>query len=69
MFENHPGFEEAPILRISEKPEWITGNSISVEACLGDGKCPPMERSVLGCRVERKCSLNQSSRRLPVSPM
>ena len=25
------------------KPEWITGNSISVVACPGDGKCRPMK--------------------------
>ena len=62
MFENHPGFEEVPIWSISEA-------SISVEACAGDAKCRPKGRSVLVCRAERKCSLNRSPRRLPVSPM
>ena len=28
---------------VYRKPEWMTGNSISVEACPGDGKCHPMK--------------------------
>ena len=39
MFENHPGFEEAPINGLSRKPEWITDTGTSVEACPGDAKC------------------------------
>ena len=54
---------------VSWKPEQITDTSISVKACLGDAKCQPTGRSVLVCCVEHKCSLNQSPRRLPVSPM
>ena len=54
---------------LSRKPEWITDTSISVEACPGDAKCRPTGRSLLVCRVESKCSLNRSPRRLPVSPM
>ena len=44
---------------VSRKPEWITDTSISVEACPADAKCRPTGRSVLVCRVERKCSLNR----------
>ena len=54
---------------VSRKPERITDTSISVQACLGDAKCRPTGRSVLDCRVERRCSLKRSPRRLPVSPM
>ena len=38
----------------------ITDTSILVEACPGDAKCRPIERSVLVCRAKRKCSLNRS---------
>ena len=54
---------------VARKLEWITDTSISVEACPGDAKCRPTARSVLVCRVERKCSLNRSPRHRPVSPM
>ena len=38
MFENHPGFEEAPILGIPEA-RVVTDTSISVEACPGEDRC------------------------------
>ena len=55
MFENHPGFEEAPIWSISEVRVDYGHQRIN-RGVSCNAKCRPTGRSVLVYRVERKCS-------------
>ena len=51
------------------RQEQITESNMSSTLWPGNVKWRPTGRSVSGSRVERKCSVNLSPKRLPVSPM